>query len=198
MSAYSVAKAMALYFSEFLSGAFANSYVEFADNCNLVQWKGKTPVDKWINDKNGDFGSTNFQAIADLFVSLKRRGVPENDFPDGVLCVSDGEFNYCGHQTTNFQAFRDKLRRAGFSKTYVDNFKLILWDIPNNYYGKPTTKFEDFADAPNNFYISGYDPSIAAFILEGKECKITPRNAAELMEAALDQELLNRVSIPRK
>lgn len=108
-----------------------------------------------------------------------------------------GEFNYSGHNTTNFQQFRNKLKAAGFSKKYVNDFKLILWDIPNYYYDKPTTKFEDFADAPNNFYISGYDPSIAAFILEGKECKITPRNAAELMEAALNQELLNRVSIPR-
>lgn len=89
MSAYSIAKAMALYFSEFLTGTFANSYVEFADCCTLKQWKGNTPVDKWINDTNGDFGSTNFLAIADLFVNLKRRGVQESDFPDGILCVSD-------------------------------------------------------------------------------------------------------------
>lgn len=198
VSAYSVAKAMALYFSEFLTGAFANAYVEFADSCNLKQWKGSTPVDKWINDTNCRYGSTNFLSIANLFANLKRKGVPESEFPEGILCVSDGEFNYSGHNTTNFQQFRNKLKAAGFSKKYVDDFKLILWDIPNYYYGKPTTKFEDFADAPNNFYISGYDPSIAAFILEGKECKITPRNAAELMEAALDQELLNRVSIPRK
>lgn len=105
-----------------------------------------------------------------------------------------GEFNYAEKNVTNFQKFRNKLKAAGFSKEYVDNFKLILWDIPNYYYGNPTTKFEDFADTPNNFYISGYDPSIVAFILEGKEYKITPRNAVELMEAALDQELLNRVS----
>lgn len=198
MSAYSVAKAMALYFSEFLTGTFANSYIEFASSCQLRQWKGNTPVDKWINDTNSNFGSTNFLAIADLFVSLKRRGVPVNEFPDGILCVSDGEFNYSGNNVTNFQEFRNRLIRAGFPVEYVENFKLILWDIPNYYYGKPTTKFEDFADAPNNFYISGYDPSVAAFILEGKECKVTPRNAAELMESALDQELLNRVFIPKK
>ena len=89
MSAYSVAKAMALYFSEFLTGTFAGSYVEFADHCNLKKWQGKTPVDKWINDKNANFGSTNFLAIADLFCQLKHRGVPVSDFPDGILCVSD-------------------------------------------------------------------------------------------------------------
>ena len=199
MSSYDVAKSMALYFSEFLTGPFANSFAEFANTCTLQQWKGNTPVDKYLNDRCEAYGGTNFQSVIDLFIQLKGRGVPEKDFPTGILCVSDGEFNRCGTNTsTNFQTAIRKLRSAGFSKEYVDNFKIILWDIPNSYYGKSETKFEDFADAPNFFYLSGYDPSSVAFIMEGKECKVTPRNAAELMETALDQELLNRVFIPSK
>lgn len=199
MSSYDVAKSMALYFSEFLTGPFANSFAEFANTCTLQQWKGSTPVDKYLNDRREAYGDTNFQSVIDLFIQLRRQGVPEKDFPTGILCVSDGEFNRCGTNTsTNFQTAIRKLRSAGFSKEYVDNFKIILWDIPNSYYGKSETKFEDFADAPNFFYLSGYDPSSVAFIMEGKECKVTPRNAAELMETALDQELLNRVFIPRK
>lgn len=199
MSSYDVAKSMALYFSEFLTGPFANSFAKFANTCTLQQWKGHTPVDKYLNDRCEAYGDTNFQSVIDLFIRLKNQGVPEKDFPTGILCVSDGEFNGCGTNTsTNFQTAIRKLRKAGFSKEYVDNFKIILWDIPNSYYGKSETKFEDFADAPNFFYLSGYDPSSVAFIMEGKECKVTPRNAAELMETALDQELLNRVFIPRK
>lgn len=207
MSSYDIAKSMALYFSEFLTGPFANSFAEFADTCRLHQWKGKTPVDKYLNDRCEAYGGTDFQSVISLFVQLKGRGVPESDFPTGLLCVSDGEFNrvsyYGGSRSetassTNFNEAIRRLRAAGFSKEYVDNFKIILWDIPNHYYGKSETKFEDFADAPNFFYLSGYDPSSVAFIMEGKECKVTPRNAAELMETALDQELLNRVSIPRK
>lgn len=199
MSSYDVAKSMALYFSEFLTGPFANSFAEFANTCTLQQWKGSTPVDKYLNDRCEAYGGTNFQSVIDLFIQLRRQGVPEKDFPTGILCVSDGEFNRCGTNTsTNFQTAIRKLRNAGFSKEYVDSFKIILWDVPNSYYGKSETKFEDFADAPNFFYLSGYDPSSVAFIMEGKECKVTPRNAAELMETALDQELLNRVFIPRK
>lgn len=199
MSSYDVAKSMALYFSEFLTGPFANSFAEFANTCTLQQWKGSTPVDKYLNDRCEAYGGTNFQSVIDLFIQLRGQGVPEKDFPTGILCVSDGEFNRCGTNTsTNFQTAIRKLRNAGFSKEYVDSFKIILWDIPNSYYGKSETKFEDFADAPNFFYLSGYDPSSVAFIMEGKECKVTPRNAAELMETALDQELLNRVFIPRK
>ena len=192
MSSYSVAKAMALYFSEFLTGPFANSYVEFATNCNMVQWKGKTPVDKWMNDRNANYGSTNFLAVARLFADLKGRGVPESDFPEGLLCVSDGEYDYCGDNDTNFQQFRIILKDVGFSEEYVNNFKLVLWDIPNGYYSKNKPTFEDFADAPNCFHISGYDPAVVTFLM-GKG--YNPCNSKELFEAALNQELLNKLQI---
>lgn len=192
MSSYSVAKAMALYFSEFLTGPFANSYVEFADTCNMVQWKGATPVDKWMNDRNANYGSTNFLAVARLFTELKQKGVPESDFPEGLLCLSDGEYGYCGKDTTNFTAFRDILRRAGFSEEYVKNFKLVLWDIPNGYYGKQKPTFEDFADAPNCFHMSGYDPAVVAFLM-GKG--YNPCNSKELFEAAMNQDLLNLLKV---
>lgn len=111
---------------------------------------------------------------------------------------SSGWYNGARVNATNFNVFRQKLRDAGFSNEYVDNFKLILWDIPNSYYGKPTTKFEDFADAPNNFYISGYDPNAVSFILGDGDFKATPKNASELFKVAMDQELLNAVIIIRE
>lgn len=107
-----------------------------------------------------------------------------------------GELDYCD-KSTNFHTAIATLIDAGFSKEYVDNFRIILWDIPNGYYGKPTTKFEDFADAPNFFYMSGFDPSAISFIMNGTEFKCTPRNAEELFKVAMDQELLNRVVIPK-
>lgn len=202
MSSYDIAKSMALYFSEFLTGPFANSFAEFADTCTLHKWKGQTPVDKYLNDRCEAYGNTNFQSVINLFIRLKKQGVPEKDFPTGILAISDGEFNSCYGggcvNSSNFNLAIYKLKKAGFSKEYVDSFKIILWDIPNGYYGKPTTKFEDFADTPNFFYMSGFDPSAIAFIMDGAEFKCTPRNAAELFNVAMDQELLNRVYIPKK
>ena len=83
----------------------------------------------------------------------------------------------------------------GFSKAFVDNFKVILWDIPNNYYSsehiKP--KFEDFADAPGLMHISGFDGSVVAFILGTKENSYQPKNSEELFLLAMNQEVLNRL-----
>lgn len=199
VSSYDIGKSMALYFSSFLKGPFANSFAEFADTCKLHQWKGETPVDKYINDRCEAYGSTNFQSVIDLFIKLKEQGVDEVDFPTGLLLVSDGELNpsgYRGNDATNFQTAIKRLRDAGFSDEYVSNFKLIMWDIPNDYYGGDNAvKFEDFADAPNFFYLSGYDPSAIAFILGTSYTKASPKNAEELFQAAMNQELLNRLKV---
>lgn len=196
VSADCIAKSMALYFSEFLTGPFANAFAVFSDKCYLDTWQGDTPVDKYLNDEYSVVGSTNFQSVIDLFIRLKAEGVKEKDFPSGILCVSDGEFNSCDtNEYTNFQLAIKRLREAGFSDEYVNSFKIILWDIPNNFYnykGKP--KFEDFADAPNFFYMSGYDPSAVTFILEGTKPN-PPKNAEELFLDVMNQELLNRVKI---
>lgn len=192
-SSFSIAKSMAVYFSEFLTGEFANTFAEFADECVLHTWKGNTPVDKYLNDNCSSYGGTNFQSVIDMFIKLKE-SVPEKDFPTGILAISDGEFSgYNTNTLTNFQLAIKRLKEAGFSEDYVNNFKIILWDIPNSYYGRPEVKFEDFAEAPNFFYLSGYDPSVISFLL-GKG-KTAPKNAKELFLAAMDQSLLNMLKI---
>lgn len=210
MSSYAIGKAMALYFSALLDGPFKDAYATFSGSCKLCRWQGKTPIEKWANDEDDNFGSTNLLSVADMFVKLRSTmKVSENEFPTGALLISDGEFDPTyswgytrgakGANVTNFEAFRKKLLDGGFSKEYVDNFKLILWDLPNGYYSKDIRpKFEDFADAPNNFYISGYDPAAVAFILGTKPFKATPKNATELFNAAMDQELLNRLVIAER
>ena len=199
MSSFGIAKAMALYFSEFLTGEFANSFIEFNRVAKMHQWRGETPCDKWVNDKLSWVGNTNFQGVIDLFIDLKNQhGVPEEDFPTGILCISDTEFDSYGtNKSPNFHTALQRLREAGFSEEYVSNFKIVLWDIPNKFYGvkKKAPTFEDFADAPNFFYLSGYDPSAVSFILGTKPFKATPKTAEELFLEAMDQDLLQRVQI---
>lgn len=193
-----IAKSMALYFSYFLKGVFSNTFAEFSDTCILKQWKGETPSDKYLNDNSESYGRTNMQSVIDLFIKLKEKGVPESDFPKGIILLSDGEFaRVAENDETNFNVALIKLSESGFSKEFVDSFKIILWDIPNDCYGrKNKVKFEDYADAPNFFYLSGYDPSIISFIFGGNKPEIkAPKNAKELFEIAMDQTLLNKVRI---
>lgn len=196
ISSYDVGKSMALYFSYLLKGPFAKSFFEFANTCELKRWKGSTPVQNLQNDKSETYGSTNFQSVGDTFVKLKLEGVDEKDFPTGILCISDGCFDSTGTNKTNFKELILKLKRAGFSDNYVNNFKVVLWDIPNGYYhGSSQTSFEYFADAPNLFHMSGLDPSAIAFIMGTEYNKSIPKTSEELFLAAMHQEVLDMIEI---
>ena len=191
MASGDIAKAIALYFSEFLEGAFANAWIEFNSDAKMHEWKGKTPLEKWFNDHAGYIGSTNFQSVVDLFIRLRRQGVPENEFPTGILCISDGEFNPGMLGKTNVETARAKLKAAGFSAKYCKDFVIVLWNIPNRHYsGDQKVKFETYGDAPNVFYMSGYSASTVSFVMTGKAT-----NADELFQEAMNQEVLNMIEL---
>lgn len=192
MSCYNVSKALALYFSAFLHGKFSNSWIEFNSTAIMHEWKGQTPVDKWNNDGTRFVGDTNFLSVIELFARIKRQGTPESEFPTGILCISDGEFNRAFMPSmTNVQNALYILTKAGFSKEYVDSFQMVFWDLQSNFYGKGTgEKFETFGDIPNVYYFSGYSAATITFITSGK---VT--TAADVVDAALDQELLNLIEL---
>lgn len=190
LTCYAVAKALALYFSEFMKGKFSNAWIEFNNTAKMHTWSGTTPLEKWFNDQSGFVGGTNFQAVIDLFCDLKT-DIPEEDFPTGILCISDGEFNESQVGKTNVESALAKLKAAGFSKAYTDKFIIALWNLQSRYYG-PTTgsKFETYGtDVPNVFYLSGYSASTVSF-LTGKV-----QTAQELFDAAMEQEILQMVEV---
>lgn len=109
-----------------------------------------------------------------------------------------GEFDDSGiSNRTTFSKFIKRLKDAGFPKEYYENFKIVLWDIPNTFYshGQIRPKFEGFADTPNFFYMSGLDPAGIAFLLGKEPGDTTPKTPKELFLAAMDQELLNLIVI---
>ena len=190
MSCYDIAKALALYFSEFLKGEFQNAWIEFNSNAQMHSWIGHSPLDKWYNDRSSYVGSTNFQSVIQLFVKLLHSGIKEQDFPTGILCISDAEFNSTQLKLTNVEQAKQTLLDGGFSQEYVNNFIIVLWNLQSRAYG-PTTgkKFETYGDVPNVFYFSGYSAATISFLTS----KIM--NASELFEAAMSQEILEMVEL---
>jgi hypothetical protein len=185
-----VGKAIALYFSEFLQGTFAGHWIEFNSDAKLQKWVGQTPVDKWKNDRSSFYGGTNFESVIKLFAKMKREGTPEEDFPSGILCISDSEFNPASLGRTNVESALAILRNAGFSKAYMDNFVIVLWNLQNSYYGRGSgEKFETGKDVQNVYYLGGYSASAVSFLSE----KI--KTTYDLINSALDQEVLNMVEL---
>lgn len=193
LSAITVAKSMALYFSYILKGKFANTFLEFEDTCNIKSFNGETPMEKWRTMVGEHWGSTNFLSVAKCFVNLKKKGYDESEFPTGVLCISDGEWNYeVSREKTNFEGFKGILRMGGFSDEYVDNFKIVLWDI----YRGQSPKFETLAGESNFFIMSGFDGSGISFIFgEPEKQKSAPKTPEELLNIALSQEILELLKL---
>jgi hypothetical protein len=190
MSSKDVAKAIALFFSEFLTGYFANAFITFSRTATMHQWRGNTPLERWYNDGFAQCANTNFMGVIELFCQIKLSGVKEDDFPTGILCISDGEFDKTNLDTTNIHAIYDLLKHVGFSKEYIDNFVVVLWNIPNDFYGRDRgTKFETYGPVPNIFYFGGYSASVISFLSE----KI--KTPEELFLAAMNQEILNLVEL---
>ena len=196
ISSNDVAKSIALYFSYLLKGSFANSYIEFSHKPILKYWEGDSPTDKYLKNINYCFGDTNFLGIADLFIRIYKHTSIEK-FPKGLICISDGEFNDSGDNKTNFQSFKKRLLKAGFPKDYVDNFKIVLWDIPNAFYSfdEIRPKFESYADTPNFFYMGGLDPAGITFLLGGEVNKSIPKTPRELFETAMNQEIMDYIQM---
>ena len=196
ISSNDVAKSMALYFSYLLKGQFANSYIEFDSKPELRYWEGNSPSDKYLKNTSYAYGSTNFLGIADLFIKIYKHTSIEK-FPTGLICISDGELNDSGDNKTNFQSFKKRLLKAGFPKDYVDNFKIVLWDIPNTFYSfdEIRPKFESYADTPNFFYMGGLDPAGITFLLGGEVNKSIPKTPRELFETAMNQEIMDYIQM---
>ena len=177
---------------------FKGHFVEFASKTRLKKWVGVTPVDKVTANTRGGFGSTNFSNVFKLFSDIKRnKDIPEDFFPSGILCISDGEFDPAQLGKTNVEQAFIILREAGFSEEYISKFSIILWNIPNTFYGlRSSSKFETYeTNIPNIFYFSGYDPSIIAFLTGSTIQQQIPRTARDLLEAALNQPILNMVEV---
>jgi hypothetical protein len=189
MTCNQVGKALALYFSNFLKGKFADAFIEFNSTAKMHQWKGSTALDKWYNDRASFVGGTNFQSVIDLFVNLKKQGMDESEFPTGILCISDCEFNPTQLGKTNVEAAKTALRRGGFSNEYAENFVIVLWNLQSRG-GKTGGKFETHNDTSNVFYFSGYSAATAAFLMN-QEIK----TAADLFDEAMNQEVLVMVEL---
>lgn len=195
-----VAKSLALFFSQMLNkGPFANAWFEFNSFAVLHTIKGSTPWEKWCDMKRySHTGSTNFISVVEYLIDIRKKNpkLAESDFPQGFLVMSDMEFNPTQFGTNTETVF--KRLRTVFSKEFVNNFKLVFWNLQSNAYGRGTgEKFETHGNEKNVFYFSGYDGSIVAFLtgVEGKAEKPTPTTAEELFKAAMDQEVLKLVEI---
>lgn len=205
-SSLSVAAASALFFNEmYPESAFYDTFLYFSTQCKSMDVDKGSIYRKYISliNPSGWGGSTNLLSVFHYLADwrLSNPEVNEKLLPNMFVLFSDGEFNRVtskeGHIVTNIQAGKQLLLDSGYSKEYVESFGVCFVDIPNTFYHRvPPPKFETFESTSNVFYFSGYDMSPLSFLfgIESFE-KTSPKTAKELFEAAMNQEVFNRIEL---
>ena len=205
LTSYDVCVSLGIYFAELNEGYYHNKVAMFDNTSSIFKLDG-TFTDKWtaIRRATTAWGGTNFQSLIDLLVREKiaHPTVPENEFPQTLLVVSDMQFNPSGGysvgrsgvcEMTNMESAKAKLRTV-FSDEFVDNFKFIWWFCASRDgagHDVPAT----MNDA-GNYLFSGFDGSIVTLLLGGEEQEKQdgkPLTMEEMVEKALSQEIFSFV-----
>lgn len=188
---------LGIYFASLLDGYFHNHVIMFDDNSKFLKLSGDSfcgKADQIANSATA-WGSTNFQSVIDEIVRVRRSHpeIPIEDYPEVLLVVSDMQFNPTGTTETNYETAMRKLRAVG-----LPDMTIIWWNVNGRFSG-------DFASTnmdPGTVLISGFDGAIVTSILGGMEEVIDEKTGEkrkptpeEVMQQALDQEILNRVVV---
>ena len=203
LTSYDVCVSLGIYFSELNTGAFHNVVAMF-DNTSKVMKLSGTFSEKWeaIRNATTAWGGTNFLSLVRLLADQRRKhpNLPESEFPQTLLVVSDMQFNRSGgwslraeRETTNQEEARNILREV-FSEEFVKNFNFIWWYCASRAgagHDVPATM-----DQGGNYMFSGFDGSIVTLLLGGDEQVKpdgTPLTMEEMVQKALSQEIFSFV-----
>jgi len=153
-------------------------------------------------------GSTNFQSVIDEIVRVRKQNphITIEDYPEVLLVVSDMQFNPAGDGSwwgnadqspekieTNYEAAMRKLRAVG-----LPDMTIIWWQVN----GEHTSDFTSTKFDPGTVLISGFDGAIVTTLLGGMEEVVDEntgekrkRTPEEMMQVALDQEILQKIEV---
>ena len=168
VQAIDVANALAIYFSEHLTGPFKDKYITFSHNPRFVNLsQAKTLHQKIkIAENYDEVSDTNIEGVFDLILKTAiDNNLKQSDLPKNILIISDMEFNYCsvGNQygTLNSRLF-DEISKRYEEKGYKLP-RLVFWNVCSRTGTIPLIQ-NDLGVA----LVSGFSPSIANMVMSNE------------------------------
>lgn len=171
------------YVAERGHGPFANHFITFSENPQLVEFSGIDIVDKILGARRADWGmNTNIEAVFEMLLSvaLRKHTRPE-DIPTRLYIFSDMEFDECitsGPKVVDRYYYRFSSNRYNLDREGIDTlFEQIKKKWAKFGYKLPQVIFWNLNSRNNNIpaigegfsYISGFSPVMIDTILSGKD-----------------------------
>lgn len=178
------AVSMGAYIADKAHGPFANHFITFSANPELVRFEGVDIVDKFNRCVKANWGmNTNVAAVFDMLLNTaKKKHVKAEDMPTRIYIFSDMEFdkcmtfdsnyrndgwgwnwNSCKHPSStqevnsDLEKIKRKWRAAGYQMPSV-----IFWNL-----NARNNRIPAIGDGFS--YVSGFSPSMIDSILSGKD-----------------------------
>lgn len=184
-TAWEVAHALAIYFSERCSGPYKDKYITFSARPQFVNLNGGSLYNNlYIARRHSECSNTNIEAVFDLILNTAiRTNAKQSDIPNNILIVSDMEFDNATYgyswgrdkfdrpSETLFETIRRKWENAGYKLP-----RLVFWNVNSRTGSIPVTENE-----LGVALVSGFSPAVCKIVLSGK---LDPYGA--LVDALMD------------
>ena len=168
-TALDVANALAIYFSERLTGQFKNKYITFSERPQFVDFYDCISLFSKINEalRHNECSNTNIEAVFDLILKTAiRYNIRQDDLPKNILIISDMEFDACarddnGRRFENkklFKVISQKYEKAGYKLP-----RLVFWNVNSRTKTIPLTE-NDCGVA----LVSGFSANIAKLVMSSE------------------------------
>lgn len=149
-----VALSLGIYFAEHNKGAFANHFITFSENPQLVEIQGQDIFEKVNYCKTFcEVANTNIQKVFEIVLNtaLKNK-VPQSELPAKIYIISDMEFDYCADNAdlTNFEYAKKLFEDNGYSLPDV-----VFWNVQSRNTQQPVEK-----NTQGVILVSGFTPKL--------------------------------------
>ena len=167
------------YIAERGHGPFANHFITFSDNPELVEFIGADLVDKFDRAERANWsGSTNIEAVFKLLLrTAKSKNTRPEDMPNRLYIFSDMEFNGCmtwDGAPSYWYGRRDEDSMRGQINTLLEDiaeqWKKEGYELPQLIFWNLNARQDNIPMLKGRFaYISGFSPVMIETILSGKD-----------------------------
>jgi hypothetical protein len=165
------AVSMGAYIAERGHGPFANHFITFSSNPELVEFKGADIVEKFYNARSARWQmDTNIEAIFNLLLNTAlSKGTKAEDMPERLYIFSDMEFNGCLQDANHrdlYSADAVETLLESIAKKWAD----VGLELPKVIFWNLDARQENIPALGGRFsYVSGFSMSAIESVLSGKD-----------------------------
>lgn len=176
------AVSMGAYIAERGKGPFANHFITFSGNPQLVKFEGVDIYDKFMRARNADWAmNTNIEATFDLLLNTAlANNCTQEEIPSAIYIFSDMEFDACATigaiDTSRHSGYGSRVNRitSAQANTLFEQIK-IKW--ANHGYKLPRVIFWNLDCRQENIpaigegfsFVSGFSMTMVEEILSGED-----------------------------